>query len=170
MLNTPISAPLPPDFGIMLSAMRIVETSPDKLILEHRPKFMAGLIWFLGLTCIYMGLSGQTDGIVETMLVTFLGVGAFGLAHHFFPFQRLTFDRAAGLFTREVARITGPFLTELPLAEVERITVQAQWSDSSRLERLIMIHRGKKLPLEYGYFSAPRTGLAKDINTWLSNS
>ena len=136
--------------------MHIIEHTPQRLTLEYRPKFMAGLLWFMGLTCIFLALSGQTDGMLETVLVTFLGVGILGLAHHFFPFQRLTFDRTAGL------------LTKLSLTEIERAAVQAQWADNSRMERLILIRKGEKFPVEYGFYSRPRDGLAKDINSWLA--
>lgn len=147
--------------------MRIVEVTPDKLTLEDRPRLMAGFVWFMGLACIYAALSGQTGDMPETILVTLLGVGAFVMAHYFFPFQRLTFDHSTGKFTREVARITGRLLLQIPLAEVERIAVQAQWSDNSRMERLILIRDCERVPLEYGFTSAPREQMVKDINDWL---
>ncbi|WP_143534517.1 hypothetical protein [Roseovarius albus] len=142
--------------------------TPDKLTLEDRPRLMAGFVWFMGLACIYAALSGQTRDMPETILVTVLGVGAFVLAHYFFPFQRLSFDCRSGQFTREVARVTGRLQSKIPLTEIERVAVQAQWSDNSRMERLVLIKDRERVPLEYGFTSSPREQMAKDINAWLA--
>ena len=147
--------------------MKIVETSPDRLILEDRPRFLAGFVWVMSAACLLAVVTGKTDWPAETLLVIGLGFGGGWIAHRFFPYQRLIFDRRAERFTRVVARITGRTVTTLPLPEIERAAVQAQWSEGTRMERLALVAGGERLPLEFGFYGASRDGLAKDINAWL---
>ncbi|SLN52949.1 hypothetical protein PEL8287_02822 [Roseovarius litorisediminis] len=148
--------------------MKIVENTLDLLILEDRPRFFAGFLWCMGAACLMAVITGQTDWPGEALLITPLGLGTLWIAHHFFPFQRLTFDRPNGWFTRLEARVNGRTVSTLPLSGIERAAVQAQWSDNSRMERITLVVEGEKHPLEFGFTASARGGLADDINSWLN--
>ena len=107
---------------------------------------------------------------METTLVAFLGAGAMWIAHHFFPYQRMTFDRTTGNFTRVVARLNGRKVTTHALSNIERVAIEAQWNEDTRMERLALVIGGEKTPLEFGFYGASRDKLASEINAWLSRA
>ena len=148
--------------------MRVVENTSSRLTLEDRPRFLAGFLWFMGLLCLFTAITGKTEGLGEAIIVPALGVMTCGIAHYFFPFQRITFDRTNARMTRVLARLTGRKVTSYPLHGIRRAKLQAQWSESSRLERLALEVDTTTLPLEFGYSSASRADLVELINTWLS--
>ena len=127
-------------------------------------------MWFLGVACIWSSLSGQTSGMAETVLVTSLGFGMLWIAHQLFPYQRLTFNKKTGLFTRVVARLNGRKITSHALSNIERAAIEAQWSEGTRMERLALVINGEKHPLEFGFYGTSRGGLVKKINTWLAEA
>ena len=147
--------------------MKTVSNTPTRLIVEDRPHLLAGVIWLMGLAALLAAFTGQTAGIAETLLVYALGMGTLGLAWQFFPFQRYTFDRSAGEFTRRIARVTGATTDTLPLAEIERAALQSHWSDGTRMQRVTLQTSAGPVPLEFGFVSAEREPVVAEINNWL---
>jgi hypothetical protein len=147
--------------------MKVTENTPDLLVLEDRPWLLAGFIWLMGAACLYAVLTGQTRGLAETLLLIFLGTGSLWVAHRFFPYQRLSFDRRSGRFTRVVARISGRKVTTLPLSDIAGAAVQSNWREGHRMERLVLITQSDRLPLEFGFYCTPRGPLADTINHWI---
>ena len=147
--------------------MQTASNTYKQLVIEDRPHFLAGFIWLMGLAALLAAFTGQTAGLPETLLVAALGFGTVGLAWHFFPFQRYTFDRTAGAFTRRIARVTGATVDTLPLAEIERAALQSHWSDGTRMQRVALLTKDGPLPLEFGFVSAEREPIVSDINGWL---
>ena len=145
--------------------MKIVETTPNHLILEDQPRLLAGFVWFIGAFCIWAALAGQMDGLGETTLVAALGIGTLWIALQFFPFRRLRFDSRYEMFTRVVARLNGRKITSHTLSSIERAAVEAQWNEGTRIERLALVINGEKHPLEIGFYGTSRGRLAKEINT-----
>ena len=150
--------------------MKILETTPNHLILEDRPRLVAGFVWFTGVSCIWAALAGQMDGLGQASLVAALGVGTLWIAHQFFPFQRLRFDRRSETLTRIVARLNGRKVTTNTLSSIERAAVEAQWNEGTRMERLALVINGEQHPLEFGFYGKSRGGLANEINTWLADA
>lgn len=147
--------------------MQTVSNSPERLVIEDRPHFLAGFIWLMGLAAFLAAATGQTDGLGETLLVFILGLGTLALAWHFFPFQRYTFDGQSGEFTRRIARVTGATVDKLPLAEIDRAALQSSWSDGTRMQRVALLTKAGPLPLEFGYVSSEREPVVSEINDWL---
>ncbi len=147
--------------------MKIVETTPDLLIIEDRPWFLWILVPVLACPPLYASVTGQVDGTWETILCFCLGVGMFWFLHHFAPFQRFTFDRTSGTFTHWIKRINGTRDWHVPLSEIQRAAEQAQWSDGTRLERVALITKGGRHPLESGFSSRRAKPMVEAINTWL---
>ena len=148
--------------------MRITHETQEKLIIEDRPWFVAGMIWFLGLAAISAVLTGQMDGIGEAILVLALGIGAAAIAWHFLPFQRFEFDRTNNTFTRTIARVTGSKQTAQPLSTIRQAASQGDWSDGgTRMERVALLTDDGPCPLEFGFSGTSRSEIIQAINTWL---
>ncbi|MGI9393214.1 MAG: hypothetical protein ACR2OY_01070 [Boseongicola sp.] len=151
--------------------MRITHDTPDRLIIEDRPWFVAGMIWFLGLAAISAVLTGQMDGIGEGILVLSLGIGALAIAWHFLPFQRFEFDRKNNTFTRKIARVTGSKHEVRLLGSIRQAASQGEWSDSgTRMERVALLTDDGPYPLEFGFSGSSRSDVIKTINDWLDQS
>lgn len=149
--------------------MKIVEHTPDRLLIEDRPWFLWILIPVLALPALFASLTGQLSSLGETVLVGALGIGMFWFLHHFAPFQRFTFDRATGRFTHTIQRINGRKSWIVPLSDIERAAEQAHWSDGARLERVALITKDGRHPLESGYSSRRAKPTIDAINAWLSD-
>lgn len=148
--------------------MRIVEKSGARLVMEDRPWSLAVWLWTMGLGALSAVLLGQLDGAVESVLVGLLGLAATGVAWYFFPFQRITFDRESGTMTRRIARVSGATEVALPLGGIRRAASQGSFSDGgTRLERIALLTDDGPYPLEFGFGSAPRGALIREINEWL---
>ena len=128
---------------------------------------LAGFIWLMGLAALLAAVTGQTDGLAKSLFVFVLGLGTIAAAWHFFPFQRYTFDGDAGAFSRRIARVTGATVDTLPLHEIERATLQSNWSDGTRMQRVALLTKTGPLPLEYGFVSSERKPVVEEINDWL---
>lgn len=149
--------------------MKVIETTPDRLMIVDRPWFLWIILTLLGTSSIIAGFSGQTAGPTETNVVFVVGLGAFGVLWHFAPFQRFIFDRQNGVFTHRVIRITGRKTWERPLSEIRRAADEGNWRDGARLERITLLtHDGDRHPLESGFSSQSRRPVIDAINEWLA--
>ena len=147
--------------------MRVVHDTEDKLVIEDRPWFLAGFVWFMGLAAISVVLTGQTRGPGEVILLLALGIGVAMIAWHFMPFQRFEFDRPGGTFTRTIARVTGKKLEKRALATIRQAASQGSRSDGARMERVALLTDDGPYPLEFGYSGSSRTHIIGAINDWL---
>ncbi len=147
--------------------MRVIHETDENLVIEDRPWFLAGVVWFLGLAAMLAALTGQMRGTGETILVLALGLGAAAIAWHFMPFQRLDFDRSSGTFTRTIARVTGKKQETRPLATIQQAASQGSWSEGARMERVALLTDDGLYPLEYGYSGSSRAEVIRAINDWL---
>ena len=149
--------------------MKVIETTPDRLVIEDRPWFLWIILTLLGTSSIIAGFGGQTAGPTETTVVFVVGLGAFGVLWHFAPFQRFTFDRSSGVFTHRVIRVTGRKTWERPLSDIRRAADEGNWRDGARLERITLLtHDGNRHPLESGFSSQSRKPVIDAINEWLA--
>jgi len=151
--------------------MRVILETPEKLVIEDRPRFLAGFVWFMGLAALYAALAGQMRGTGETILVLALGIGACAIAWHFMPFQRFEFDRAGGTFTRTIARVTGKKQETRALSAIRQAASQGEWSEEgTRMERVALLTDDGPYPLEFGYSGSSRSEVIGAINAWLEKS
>jgi len=149
--------------------MKIVEHTPDRLVIVHRPWIISGIVWLLGLAAFYGGITGKgTHGVAERLLVLALGIGMPALAWWFLGFLTLTFDRTAGQVRRSVHRITGTRHQTMPLTDVRRVRVDAQRSEDGHTERLVLETTNGPVPLELGFSGFGRDAHAAAINRWLA--
>ena len=148
--------------------MRIVERTGRRLVIEHRPWALAGIVWAMGLAALYAAITGKgIGGLAEHALVLALGVGTTFAAWYWFAFLRITFDRDRGVVEHRSLRPFGSRSKHLDLARVRRARVQADWSDGARLTRLVLDTEDGVAALEYGFGSGDRTRLADEVNAWL---
>ena len=150
--------------------MRIVRTTPDVLVIEDRPWFLWITLPVLGAPTVVAAFTGQVDGFWTTLLVGAIGLGVFWFMHHFAPFQRFTFERETATFIHDVYRVTGHKRWTVPLGDIERAAEQAQWSDGTRLERVALITKDGKYPLESGFSNRRAQPTIDAINAWLTQS
>ncbi len=147
--------------------MRTVYESAEHLVIEDRPWLYAVLLWIMGIAALWNALTGQLHGAFETLLVLALGTGTIWIAWGFFPYQRFIFDRARNTFTRRIARVNGAATSTLPITQIERAATQSDWSEGTRLERVVLLTRDGPYPLEFGFGSTPRRDVVATINGWL---
>lgn len=147
--------------------MKVVETNPDRLVIEDRPWFLWLTLPVMGLAALVAALTGNVDGWAETLLVAALGAGSLWVAWQFAPFQRFTFDRTANTFTHHVRRLAGQQSWVRPLADIRRAADEGNWSDGSRLERVTLLTTDGRHPLESGFSSASKAPVIRAINDWL---
>lgn len=149
--------------------MKIVENTDRRLVIEHRPWVMAGLIWAMGLAALYGAVTGKQIGsLAEHLLVAALGVGVSFAAWYWFAFLRITFDRDAGRVEHRALRPFGSRSKFLDLDRVRGAKVEAQWSENARLTRLVLDTEDGVAALEYGYGSGDRSALETAVNEWLT--
>ena len=149
--------------------MKVIESTPDLLVIEDRPWFLWIILGVLGASSVLAGFSGQTAGPTETTVVFVVGLGAFGVLWHFAPFQRFTFDRTSGVFTHRVIRVTGRRTWERPLSDIRRAADEGNRRDGARLERITLLtHDTDRHPLESGFSSQSRKPVIDAINEWLA--
>jgi hypothetical protein len=136
-------------------AMKIVENTDRRLVIEHRPWLVAGFVWAMGLAALYGAITGkQIDSLGEHVLVAALGVGVTFAAWYWFAFLRITFDRDTGQV--------------IDLAKITTARQQADWRDSVRMTRLVLETEDGTAALEYGFGNRDLTELETAVNEWLT--
>jgi hypothetical protein len=151
--------------------MRVIHQTPEMLVIEDRPWFIAGVIWLMGLAAIYAAVAGQLRSTGETILVLALGIGTSAIAWYFLPFQRFVFDRVNGTLARKIARVTGSKHETRSLNTIRQAASQGEWSaEGSRMERVALLTDDGPYPLEFGFSGTSRTDVIKAINVWLDMS
>jgi len=149
--------------------MKVVENTPERLVLEHRPYLLGGFTWFMGMVAFVTGVLGlETEGW-ERLFITLLGVGVMVAAAVFFPFVRITLYRKAQLVERRRAHIDKARVLTIPFADLSRVRQEANWSDGARLTRLVLeLKDGRLVPLETGYSSRDLDPIETEVMSWLT--
>ena len=149
--------------------MKIVENTDRRLVIEHRPWVVAGIMWAMGLAALYAAISGkQITSPGEHLLVAALGAGLTWAAWYWLAFLRITFNRDTGKVEHRSLRPIGSRSKFLDLAKVRRARTEADWGDSARLTRLVLDTENGVTALEYGYGSGDRAALETAVNEWLT--
>lgn len=149
--------------------MRVVENTDRRLVIEHRPWFLAGMIWLMGLAALWSAVTGaDMDGWAERLLVLALGLGTCWAAWYWFAFLRITFEREGGTVEHRAIRPLGSRTRVMDLGIVQGARLEANWSDGARLTRLVLETERGRAPLEFGYSGADRTALEAAVNEWLT--
>ncbi len=148
--------------------MKIIENNASKLVLEDRPIVLTTCLWLMGLAAISAALTGATGSTGETLAMGACGIGTTLVAWHFFPFQRITFDRESGHMHRRIARVTNATEILLPFAKIRSAAGQGNWSEGTRMERIVLLTDEDPYPLEFGFFGTSRKAEIDAINTWLN--
>ncbi len=149
--------------------MKIVENTDRRLVIEHRPWVIAGLVWVMGLAALYGAITGkQIDSLAEHILVATLGIGVTFAAWYWFAFLRITFDRDTGQVEHRALRPFGSRSRFIDLAKVRGARLEANWSENIRLTRLALDTEDGVAALEYGYGSADRTALENAVTEGLT--
>jgi hypothetical protein len=152
------------------AGMKIVENTDRRLVIEHRPWFLAGMIWAMGLAAVYAAVTGKgMRGPGEHLLVAALGVGVVWVAWYWFAFLRITFDRDTGQVEHRSLRLIGSRSKFLDLTKVRGARIEGNRSDEgARLTRLVLDTEDGTAALEYGYGSGDRAAQETAVNEWLS--
>ncbi len=147
--------------------MKIVSSDVERLVIESRPWFLWLILFGLGAMAVVSALTGRVDGTFETVLVFLLGLGALWVGWRFEPFQRFEFDRATDTFTHTLTRLNGSEVWTRPLSGIERAAEEGSWSDGARSQRVTLLTKDGRYPLESGFTGFARQPLIDAINQWL---
>ncbi|MBY8976203.1 hypothetical protein KHP62_10320 [Rhodobacteraceae bacterium NNCM2] len=150
--------------------MKIVENTDQRLVIADRPVFLAGMVWLMGGVSLFAAVfeTGEVEGVWTRLLVGGIGLGACWLAWAFMPCITVTFDRARGAMVHQSHRMLRPGWFTLDLDRILRARLEANWSENTRLTRVVLEIDGDVVPLEYGFGSARRDEIAEAINEWLT--
>ena len=151
--------------------MKITEQSKDHLVVRHVPWFVGGFMAIMGAVALYTSIFKPESftNTAEAILVPTLGVALLGGAWWFAAIVTLVFERTGARMTFRESRLLRPSEKIFDLRQVERVQLQANWSDGSRLTRLALRTEDGVTPLETGYTSADRKKIMKAINAWLAS-
>lgn len=150
--------------------MKITERTRDHLVVRHVPWFLGGFMAVMGVVSLYAAAfkPDSFNSLAEHILVACLGLGVLAGAWWFAPVITLYFDRAQGRIWFRETRLLRPSVRVFDLSNVERVQLQSNWSDGSRLHRIVLRTADGVTPLETGYTSADRTAVMQAINEWLA--
>jgi len=147
--------------------VKITENTDSHLVIVHRPWFLAGCMWAMGLAALTATVTHE-GGPAQQVLVAALGIGICFAAWYWFAFLRITFDREMGHVEHISYRPFGTRWKYLSLDRVKGAVIEASWSDGARLTRLALDTSDGRAQLEYGYGSTDRTALERAVNEWLT--
>ena len=150
--------------------MRVIESAPDRLVIEDRPVPLALGTALLILLMILAALDGARDRAeVEAALA---GVAILGLAP--IPAMervRIGLDRGADRVRLEKVRVFGCTAVERPLGELERAAVESAPDEGGdlTLHRLALVFRAERMPVGRAFRAGagPREA-ASVINGWIA--
>ncbi|MXQ09116.1 hypothetical protein GQ651_14810 [Alphaproteobacteria bacterium GH1-50] len=148
--------------------MRIIEETPDRLVLEDRPWVLWLTLVPVGATTLLAVLTGEVQGRFLPILVGLIGLGAFWVLHRYAPLQRFDFDRTLGRFTHSVRRLTGAQDWVIDLDRLEQAAEQALWHGDQRLTRIALVTEDGPHPLEAAYSGRNNGELIATITAWLN--
>lgn len=153
--------------------MKVVSSSPDRLIVDDRPVLMAGFLWVCGTMMIAAALLSSFEtasavGLVRTIFFVF-GCAIVAIAWRFFPFQRFVFDRPRGTFDHRSARLAKSNTVTIDLADVKRVRIEKIWGEAGWMDRVVLDLGSTVRPLESSYSGSSRAAIVREINEWLSD-
>ncbi|MEM7178724.1 MAG: hypothetical protein AAF503_13590 [Pseudomonadota bacterium] len=150
--------------------MKIVENTDQRLVIVDRPWLLGGFVWAMGGACLVAALFGTGDagGFWPRLFVAGLGLGACWVAWSYLPFLTITFDRSRNAMLHQSHRLFRPGAFTMDFDRIHRARLEATWSDSARLTRVVLEIDGEIVPLEYGFGSADRDHIVEAINEWLT--
>lgn len=150
--------------------MKIVENTPDELILRSRPILMLSAFWLVGLATLYIAVR-MPDAPDYFREATFgFAVLIIVFAWRALPFLTVTFDRPGEVIIREVRRITGTRREIAPLPDVRSAKVRSAILQGVFLRCIVLITEAGPVPLENGFAGMPRERIARSINKWLARA
>ena len=153
--------------------MKIVENTDRRLVIVHRPWFIAGFMWLMGFTALYGAITGKQIGSLgEYVLVAALGVGVTFAAWYWFAFLRITFDRDTGQVEHRSLRPICSRSKFIDLARVNGASIESNRnSDGGLMTRLVLDTEDGPAVLVYGFAGTDRAALEQQaVNEWLTRS
>ena len=151
--------------------MRVIESVPDRLVIEERPVALALGTAGLVLLMLLAALDGASDRAeVEAAMAGIAILGIVPVAS--LERVRIGLDRAADRIRLEKVRVFGRTSIERPLTEFERATVESAADDGGELtlHRLALVFRAERLPVARAFRPGPgSSNAAEAINGWVAN-
>lgn len=150
--------------------MRIMENTPDRLVIVDKPIFTAALLWIGGAALLFVSFS-LIGGPFDLLPIISAACGFFlvFLAWRCLPFITVEFDRTSARITRRFKRINGTKEDHLPLAEARRAGFLQTLFGTGGLRRVALNPSEKPFHLEYGLIGLDRRNLVVEINRWLGS-
>lgn len=150
--------------------MKIVENTPDELILRSRPAVMLTAFWLIGLATLYLGYEMPQDPDYSREITFAAGALVILFAWRALPFLTVKFDRPGEVVVRRVSRITGTTTEVAPLPSVKSAKVRSAWRQAAFLNRIMLLTDQGPASLENGFVGMRRQRIANVINKWLAGA
>lgn len=152
--------------------MRIVTQTPERLVIEHRPRSLMLLIAALSVVLLAIGVELALSGCgFVGLLVALLGlVGAGAVQFEFLSHSSVTFDRASGIVCILWQDEAGEMRRDVPLSAIHGAQMQRIRShEGPAIDRVALVTGGKPVPLTRAFHdSAAPTQITAAINDWIS--
>lgn len=152
--------------------MQVLKNTPEKLVLEERYTFFAGLAWLSAMTLVY-GLYNKWPELDDpskwAMSATCLGFIA--VAVYFLRPSIFEFDRPANHFRWTKPGLFKSHHGETPLDQIKRVRIDADYSDETKAYRVLVETQGENVPFQHCYTSSEASDHQQIVNlirAWLA--
>ncbi|NNF25450.1 MAG: hypothetical protein HKN63_11715 [Rhodobacteraceae bacterium] len=150
--------------------MKIVENTPDELILRSRPVVLLTAFWLIGCATLYLGYEMPEDPNYSREFTFAAGAFIIFFAWRALPSLTVKFDRPGEVVVRQVRRITGTTTEVAPLVSVKSAKVRSAWRQAAFLNRIMLLTTEGPASLENGFVGMRRQRIAEVINKWLARA
>lgn len=148
--------------------MRIVENTPDRLVIKDRPFFTAALLWVAGGAATWFGFMMWGGPFLAFPIVTMAsGLILLLLAWRCLPTITVILDRTSNKVTWRATRLTGRTHREMAMRDVHAAGIYRSLFGTGGLRRVALNPKAEAFSLEYGLIGLRRRKLIAEINTWL---
>ncbi len=152
--------------------MQVLTNTREKLVLEVRYTFLAGLSWFSAVMLVY----GMATKWAELDLPSKWGMGATCLAFtaitiYFLRPSIFEFDRVANHFRWTKPGLFKSHHGEAPLDRIKRVCVDTSDADGSKGYRVLVETQGGTVPFQHGYSTSEASAhqqIVDLIRNWLA--
>jgi hypothetical protein len=151
--------------------MRVTRATPDRLVLEHRPRARMVALAVAGIAALTVGAALAVAGTWLATLPLAAGIVLAALVHFDFPAHATAvLDRSTGL--ADVTWLDGAGITRqfTPLEEVARAEVETIRShEGPPMDRAVLVTATGRLRLTRDFHESPAPAEAvRRINAWLA--
>ena len=157
--------------GLREKQMRVIETSPNRLVAmeQHRASRIIAIVLALLITAIGIYQATLGNILVGVALTIIAIIGSYGLCRALGPVQAI-FDRVSGTLSVERQCFYGNRSESLALNDITAVDIADRETDDRRPQHIIVKKGENAVSLTGPYSnSATHEGVVSQINAWLDS-